>query len=201
MTDDLSHGIWAPHEAFYLESMFYCTNTALRAADEVHDALANGAQLAPSSPAWQECGLIIVNGVQTLAVQAAALSRYFWPARAKEPHLSRAARLRAGLGISDDSRLRNRDLRNHLEHFDERLDDFCRHLRAAVILPTYVGPIGPETDVPQRFFRAYFTDVGVLEILGHRFELQPILEDLQLLHDRLAKCLDSGGRISASNGG
>lgn len=198
MDADIPDGIWPPHEAFYLEAMLYCTTTALRAANEVREALEAGAQYSPSSPEWQVCAFTIMNGVQTVAIQAAAISRYFWPARANEPHRLRAARLRAGLGVSDDSPLRNRDLRNHLEHFDERLDDFCRNLVAGVILPTYVGPQGPEPEVPTFLFRAYYTDVGVLEILGHRFDIAPILNALQTLHDRLSECAERGGRIPYS---
>jgi len=198
MTDEILDGIWPPHEAFYLESMLHSTTAALRAADEVRQALETGSEYCPSSPEWQECSLTIVDAVQTMVVQAAAISRYFWPARAKEPHISRAARLRSGLEVSDHSALRNRDLRNLLEHFDEKLDEFCRHLVAGVIVPTYVGPMQGAPEVPTSLFRAYYTDVAVFEILGQRFDIEPVLDELQGIHNRLLDCCEAGGRIPYS---
>lgn len=137
----------------------------------------------------------LLDGVQTLALQAAALSRYLWPVRTKKLHLLRAARLRSGLGISDDSCLSNRDLRNALEHFDERLDEFCRTLVAGIILPTYVGPLGEQHEVPRHLFRAFYTDIGVFEVLGERFEMAPILEEVEELHERLLAAACNGSRI------
>jgi len=201
MTHGVPDGIWPPHEAFYIESLLHSTASALRAADEVREALEAGSRCAPSSPEWQECALSIVNGVQALVAQAAAISRYFWPARSKEPHLSRAARLRTSLGVVESSPLRSRDLRNHLEHLDEKLDEFCGRLTAGVILPTYVGPQGPDPEVPTYVFRAYYTDVGVFEILGKRFEIQPVLDEIHALHNRLVHCAEHGGRLSDAHRG
>lgn len=195
MRNDIPGGIWPPHEAFYIEGMLFCTSSALRAAEDVHAALERSAEHAPSASVWQESARIILDGVQTLAVQAAALSRYLWPVRTKKLHLLRAARLRSGLGISEDCCLSNRDLRNALEHFDERLDEFCSTLVAGVILPTYVGPLGELHEVPTHLFRAYYTDIGVFEVLGERFEMGPILEEVEELHERLLAAACNGSRI------
>ena len=199
MTETVPDGIWPPHEVFYIESILHSTAAALRAADEVREALDAGRRCDPSSQEWQECALTIVNSVQALIAHAAAVSRYFWPVRDKEPHLSRASRLKGSLGVAESSPLRSRDLRNHLEHLDERLDEFCRRLTAGVILPTYVGPKGSEPEVPTYVFRAYYTDVGVFEILGQRFEVQPVLDAIHALHNRLVYCTEHGGRLRNPN--
>lgn len=195
MENDPVQGIWPPYEAFYLEGMLYCTTTALGAADEVRVALEYGSQYQPRSREWQDSARVILDGAQTLALQAAALSRYFWPARTKEPHGSRAERLRAGFGVANNSSLRNRELRNALEHFDERLDLFCQTLAAGRILPTYVGPLHSEPEIPTYLFRAYYTNVGVFEVLGERFEMSPILEELEGLHGKLMEARRNGNRI------
>ena len=195
MRDTLPEGIWPPHEVFYIEGMLFCTSSALRAAEDVHATLESIAEHALSASVWQESAKIILDGVQTLALQAAALSRYLWPARTKKLHLLRAARLRSGLGISEDSCLSNRELRNALEHFDERLDEFCRTLVSGVILPTYVGPLGEQHEVPRHLFRAYYTDIGVFEVLGERFEMAPILQEVEELHERLLAAACNGSRI------
>jgi hypothetical protein len=188
-------GIWPPYEAFYLEGMLFCTDAGLRAADEVRAALDFGAQHKPDSSEWYEASLAIVNGVQALALNAAAISRYLWPSGKDGARAARGERLREGLHVADDSPLKNREPRNHLEHFDERLDDFCNTLVAGHILPTYVGPLGPDPEVPTYLFRAYYTDVGVFEILGKRFEMQPLLDALKELHERLVECGSNGRRL------
>ena len=70
-------------------------------------------------------------------------------------------------------------LRNDIEHFDERLDEFCAHVTAGGILPTYVGPMVADPEIPTHLFRAFYTDVGVLEILGKRYPVHPILDELR----------------------
>lgn len=195
MTNMIPGGIWPPHEAFYIESMLHSTQAALRAAEEVRGALNAGSKCAPSSPEWHEYAFTIINGVQALIAHVAAVSRYFWPARNKEPHLSRAARLKTSLGVTESSPLRNRDLRNHLEHLDERLDEFCIRLTAGVILPTYVGPQGREVEAPTYLFCAYYTDVGIFEIFGQRFKVQEVLDEIRAVHDRLMHYAEHGGRL------
>lgn len=197
MAESTNTGIWPPHEVFYIESLLHSTSAALRAGADVRAALHEGSHFEPSSSEWQQHAFDILSGVQSIVVQGASLSRYFWPARAREPHLSRSERLRASLGVGDDSVLRDRALRNRLEHLDEHLDRFCNGLVAGVILPSYVGPEVPETDVPTYLFRAYCTDIGVFEILGDRFAVQPIYDEIDRLHERLVKCVESGGRLPA----
>jgi hypothetical protein len=51
---------------------------------------------------------------------AANVSRLFWPPR----NADRGAYLRAITGIADDHGLSDRTLRNHIEHIDERLDEW-----------------------------------------------------------------------------
>jgi hypothetical protein len=198
MTDITPDAIWPPHEAFYVEAMLMCTGVALRAAEDVRVGLEHGARHAPASAEWQDSAEKIINGIQVIALQAAAVSRYLWPVRKEKLHQARGARLRDGLGVLESSALKNRDLRNQLEHFDERLDGFCQTLSAGQILPTYVGPSGSDPEVPTFLFRAYYTDVAVFEILGKRFEMVPILDAIDELHDRLVECAARGGRIPKS---
>jgi len=97
----------------------------------------------------------ILNAVQNIAQQGAALSRYFWPMHNREPHLAGAKQLRIGLKVPDDGPLRDRTLRNQMEHFDEELDRFCRTTVVGHTLPQYVGPLLSSSSVPLHLFRAY----------------------------------------------
>ena len=175
--------------------MLFCTSSALRSAAELQDALNAGSSVEPSSREWQAAAEIILNSIQNIALQGAALSRYFWPAREREPHTSRAHRLRRGLQVEDDSPLRDRELRNQMEHFDERLDLYVQDGVVGSIHPAYVGPFPGEPEVPTHLFRAYYTDQGVFEVLGHRYKMQPIVDEIAAIHGRLRACCEAGFRI------
>lgn len=55
--------------------------------------------------------------------------------------------------------------------------------------------MGSDSGVPTFLFRAYYTDVGVFEILGYRCHVQPVLDEIHSLHERLLRCAEGGGRI------
>ncbi len=136
----------------------------------------------------------MLDELQNVLIQAAALSRYFWPVR--KAHEWRGDQLRGAFGIADDSPLRSRDLRNSIEHFDERLDVFLEGDVTGHILPEYVGPFAEATEVPVRLFRAYYVDKGVFELLGQRFDIQPLAQALLDVHGQLGKMEKNGGRLA-----
>lgn len=49
--------------------------------------------------------------------------------------------------------------------------------------------------MPTHLFRAYYTDIGVFEVLGERFEMAPILEEVEELHERLLAAAFNGSRL------
>jgi hypothetical protein len=61
--------------------------------------------------------------VQALLIAAGNVSKVLWPV--KPASSARGEHLRRTLEVADDSPLANRDLRNHFEHFDERLEDWA----------------------------------------------------------------------------
>lgn len=83
-----------------------------------------------------------------------------------------------------------------MEHFDERLDVYLQKFPVGNIIPSYVGP-EPESDgVPNHLFRAYYTDVAVFEVLGEKYALIPIAEEIGRIHDLLMKFSQSGYRFT-----
>ena len=83
----------------------------------------------------------ILDSLQNLIAKAAALSRYFWPARdgKNQVHKRRADLLCRAFAVNDGSPLKDRELRNCMEHFDERLDHYLSKLIIGHIIPSYVG--------------------------------------------------------------
>jgi hypothetical protein len=178
-------GILPPHHAFYAEAIRFNIDSAhasaryvLLAFDELDTA---GWDFRKTQVTKNQ----ILDQIQNILVHAAALSRFFWPPYAGEHkiHKIRAATLRSTFKIKNDSALKNRDLRNHLEHFDENLDVYLWSKSiAGFILPAYVGEMPTNEQVPHHLFRAYYIDTGIFETLGRRFKVDPILEEVGKLH-------------------
>jgi len=186
--------IFAPYEAFYIEGMLFCTESALNYADYVSAAI----QAGPGSGYEATDAL---HHLRNIVLQAAALSRYFWPTSKKKAeaarYAARGALLRKALSVADESPLNFKPPhpRNQMEHFDEYLDDYLQRGVVGQIIPYYFGPAFDSQGVPQHFFQAYFTDTGVFEILGERYPVQPIVEELARIHGLLVAASQSGGRL------
>ena len=126
-------GIHLPYEAFYIHSIIYSASRAGDAfrrfdiARAVNDTEENQ-----------------VSAVHEALGHAAALSRFFWPSgrsagtaqAVKRLRAARATKLRAAFNLTDDSPLRDRHLRDSLEHFDERLDHYLLTNDAGYFFPS-----------------------------------------------------------------
>ena len=179
--------IWPPFEAFYIESMLFNSGWAIESLDYVIRAMQ---QVASNSDEALDHAMLLSH-LQNVVTQGGSLSRYFWPSRGG--YEARAAQLREAFAMRDDSPLRERGLRNAMEHFDERLDDYLRTDVVGVVLPEYVGPMPATGDVPGHFFRAFFIDVGVFQLLGERYPMQPIADEIVRVHNLLIQFRESGG--------
>jgi hypothetical protein len=185
--------IWPPHEAFYIHSMRFNTLSAEKSISQVNAVLHVVQENSPEDPFSALPVHLILDELQNVLIKAAAVSRYFWPARSS--HEWRGAQLRSAFGISDENPLRSRDLRNSIEHFDERLDLFLQGEVTGHILPEYVGPLVEPAEVPVKLFRAYYVDKGIFELLGQRFDIQPISQTILEVHEQLGAMERSGGRL------
>jgi len=56
----------------------------------------------------------------------ANISKILWPSNQSTRSQEDARQIRAGLGIDDTSPLKNRRMRDHFEHFDERIERFAQ---------------------------------------------------------------------------
>ncbi|HEU0079191.1 MAG TPA: hypothetical protein VFQ76_16170 [Longimicrobiaceae bacterium] len=191
--------IWPPYEAFYIDSMLFNTTAAAMSVDAMAgtlEAIERG-ELARADVDEDA----FLNNLQNIILQGASLSRFFWPVRSG--HEARGEHLRVRLGVTDASPLKNRDLRNALEHFDERLDRYLQANVVGYILPRYVGPTLENDGVPAHLFRAYFFDRGVFSLLGQEHEMQPLVDEIGRIHNLLITAVENGSRlpsVDASSG-
>lgn len=173
--------IHPPYVAFYALSISFCTSSAVRSIEAVADVMDHLASGESEDPMGDIDSHAVLDELQNIIVQGAAVSRYFWPSH--KAHEARGRELRHQYKVTEDSPLKSRDLRNMIEHFDEKLDHYLAKGIVGHIIPHYFGPEGKSDGVPKHFFRAYFINIGVFEILGRRYEIAPIARELWRLHE------------------
>jgi len=151
-------GIYPVFMAFYVEAIFY-------AADRAHQAFNRFFQNASAGAPVSE----IVANVHEALGHAAALSRFFFPVEKKPLMRARAAKLRQIFSVSNSSALRDRELRNALEHFDERLDEYLLGDIAGYIFP---GPLVDDADLADdelgHIFRLVDPSKEIFVLLGQK---------------------------------
>lgn len=181
--------IFAPYEAFYLCSLHSCALSAMISAKWLEKFFSEHRDdLLDVHPQP------VMNQLQNVAIQGAAISRFFWP---REKYKRRGEYLRQVFEIDNDNPLRSRALRNRMEHYDEYLDNYLeKAFVVGRILPDYIGPEPTgNVGVQYHLFRAYFVDTGRVSILGVGFELQPIVDAICGIQEIVQKCLKDGSRF------
>ena len=133
--------------------------------------------------------------LQNILHQFGCLSRYFFPARTAPLHTARAKQLREAFEVTDDSPLADRELRNALEHFDERLDKYFSGHVVGQIIPDLVDYKQPESDVPLHVFKGFYVDDLTFVLLGQAHAMQPIIVELIRLHHLLLDADAAGMRL------
>ncbi|HHT9910529.1 TPA: hypothetical protein ACT9LC_001695 [Legionella pneumophila] len=105
----------------------------------------------------------------------AAISFLLWPTRNKAK--TRATHLKTQLGIDEANILSNRDLRNHITHFDERLDTWAKSSLGHNVVDQNIGDMQRAVSgVPTTaFLRNYNPQTLEYTFLNQSFNLQNIL--------------------------
>lgn len=121
--------------------------------------------------------------IQSILVAAGNVSKVLWPAR--KGNEKRGKHLRALISIDDDNLLSDRTLRNHFEHYDERIDSWFDANHSAVYLdsridPFEVGPLG----LPRQFHRSYNPTTQVLNFREESIDLAAVLVELAAIREK-----------------
>ncbi|NEW85825.1 hypothetical protein DU475_00915 [Rhodopseudomonas sp. WA056] len=154
--------------AFYIEAIYY----AAERAEVAFANFAEGAKLAQSASAT-------VASAQEALGHAAALSRFFFPVEKKALPRARGARLRQLFAVRNNSPLQNRELRNAIEHFDERLDEYLLGDIAGYILPS---PMVEDSDFADEtlghVFRLVDPKTKTFVLLGKKYPFGPMHDEI-----------------------
>ncbi|MBF4465338.1 hypothetical protein [Flavobacterium sp. LC2016-12] len=177
------------NEVFYIESLLNKTRSILNDVESVNNFWKNGNHDCQNDD-------MILDLFQNIILNAGGISRFFWPPKNKNSghYQIRGEKLREVYLVSDSNILKNRDMRNLIEHFDENLDDFLKEFVSGIVMPKYVGPI-IYVDDSRIFFRAYFYDKQIFKMLNVDYEIKPIIAEIKRIHEILLLQLSNGGRF------
>ncbi len=175
------------NEAFYIESLLNKTHSILNDVESLNKFWENGIHDCKNDND-------ILNTLQNIIGNVGAISRFFWPSNNNGYYKFRAEKLRKIYDVNDSSVLKNRDMRNHIEHFDEKLDDFLKEFTSGVIMPKCVGPID-DFDDGRAIFRAYFYNDHIFRMLNVEYEIKPIIIEINRIHEILLVQFENGGRF------
>ncbi|WP_147270269.1 MULTISPECIES: hypothetical protein [Rhodopseudomonas] len=162
-------GIQPIYVAFYGEAIYYSAERAEAAFARFFDCAKE-----PQSSS------VVVSSVHEALGHAAALSRFFFPVKNETLARARGARLRQLFSIRDDSPLADRELRNSLEHFDERLDEYLLGDIAGYIFP---GPMVQDADLADdvlgHIFRLVDPKTETFVLLGRKYSFGPMRNEVE----------------------
>lgn len=181
---DTESKIWPLNEVFYIEGLLSITRTVLS------EKLVANTFLDEYRAGEIKNQKLLLDSVQNIICQAALLSKYFWPVRKNAIHKNRGERLREAYLITDSNCLKSRVVRDYIEHFDEKLDNYLSTFVIGSVIPLYLGPRIYAQG--KHIFRGYFTDEAVFTILGIEYNVIPIVEEVERLHFMLEEDAKTG---------
>lgn len=184
-------GIWPPYEAFYLQAILFHTHSVILSREYL-DSLED-----------DHSNLEVMDFFQTVVLHAASISRYFWPTSWRQKteknglliRQRRAAKLRDFYKVDENSALYSRNLRNDIEHFDERIDEFVTKFMGGRILPEFVGSYEGVEGSNYFPMRGYDPETGELYMFENSTTIEPLLEELARIHELTVAALEKGARI------
>jgi hypothetical protein len=175
------------NEVFYIKSLLNKTRAIMQDVESLNDIWKNENHDCKNDD-------VILDILQNIILNAGGVSRFFWSPKNNGYYKIRSEKLRKVYNMNDSSVLKNREMRNSIEHFDEKLDDFLNKFSSGIIMPKYVGPRTFVND-NRTFFRAYFYDEQVFKMLDVEYKIKPIITEIRRLYEILILQLENGSRF------
>lgn len=144
--------------------------------------------------------------VRALIHHAAAVSRIFWPPGGKDKlarqrSQRRGDALRRALNIKSPHPVQSRSLRDHFEHFDERLDEWAEKSKNRNIVDRLVGPcsaIGGDAISDTDIINHYDPATNTYYFRGESFNIQTLATGMDDIYKRIRLKLQE---LQAKRGG
>lgn len=123
-------------------------------------------------------------GCQMFVVGSGNASKALWGGGRDRKNISKHRQpLRESLNVDDTSPLYSLELRNHFEHYDERIDQWWKNSPSHNHIDKIIGPpsaiSGPEDKEKFRVFDPSSPDGPRIVFWGQAFDLQPIASECE----------------------
>ena len=120
-------------------------------------------------------------------MHSANISKIIWPSKEE----TRSEILEA-LGLPSELSLRNRRLRNHLEHYDERLEEWYRESKYHIYVDLNLVPPNAIAGIDPRDMLRNL-DPTTLRFLfrGEEYDLKRLYQEIDTIHKKATEWLQS----------
>lgn len=124
---------------------------------------------------------------------ASAISRIFWPPGGRNKESKKRAQrrgqfLRDLLELQSGHALQNRALRDHFEHFDERLDEWAESSKNRNIVRQLFGPrtaIGGDAIQDSDIIHHFDPDTNIFGFRGEHYNIQELATGIDDIYQRI----------------
>lgn len=193
-------GIFQSEVAFQCKAFQLAAHQYDQALADMAAAKTDASSVPPGSGRVREriapvltAGTAVWAALQAMLVCAANLSKLLWGSEGKGLEEQRKP-LRDSLGVTDDSHLRSRALRNDFEHFDERLDDWHKkgtHSYAGRNIGA-TARVHPDGD-PYDRFQHYDPETEIVTFWRHSVSIPDLRRAIDDLEPRARHAIEHGG--------
>jgi hypothetical protein len=178
---------------------------ALNAVGQIEFSLKNLHSQAPGPEKARFSSSEVFRGIHSFLTHASNVSRILWPGTIPKKKLNedddqyhkrisktkravlRANELRDELGLPKEHVLKSRKLRNHLEHFDDRIDDWEEHSKNKNFAQDIIGPPNAIVGIAETDRMRWFNPSdGTFHFRGEKFSIQDIVTGIDILFPTLA---------------
>lgn len=192
-------GISPMHEVFYLEAVRYSGEATIRAISRFQALALPYLEHGPDFDGGDMAG--IVSAVHEALNHCGGLSKVFWaPDKKDRLAQARSQKLRSAFALEDTSPLNNRELRNALEHFDERLDSFLVGYPIGMFFPAgLVAPHEVADEAPGQIFRMVDPWSRIFVIFNQKYPFHEVFLEADRVTSLAKKFMNNGGRLPRVN--
>ncbi len=178
-------GIYPLYEVFYIECILSATESAINSLEEIDFILSDSKLL-------NDIGLKIIDLSENIINKAGIISKYFYPIRKAKIHKLRAEKLRESYKIDEASVFNDKNFRDHIEHFDEKLDKFLQSSLIGDVVPKSLFQSSVEINSITKVFKAFVIQESKLISLNKEIEIVPLMKEIYRIHDLCVEFLKSG---------
>lgn len=145
---------------------------------------------------YQGSGRIFYS-LQAFLVACGNISKIMWPQlpkkdeKRKQELIVHGETVRRSLSVNENSPLANRDLRNHFEHFDERIESWYRDNKGRIFIDGFMGSrsrIQRSVEANNaKLLRHFDPETEVAVFLDETYDLKPVISEIKHIFEKVSK--------------